>query len=136
LLRFIVEYRDLAFGTGSDYSGRKILEQNLVVYLRVLDLGEKLRIIDGDGELSAEDLECILFNAPINAAGQTRTQKHDARHVFARKNAHGHCDIERGHLFLDGLQFRGLPHPVQLVENEDFLVRFEVGDHRLITAHS
>src|SRR5688572_20945721 len=46
--------------------------------------------------------------------------------MFACKNAHGHRDIERGHLFLDGLQFRGLSHPVQLVEDERLLMCLKV----------
>ena len=131
---FVIEDRDAPIGARGNHAGREILQKNLVINFRVLDFGKQLRIVDRDGELAAEDLERILFDAAINPSREPRPQQHDSGEMFAGKNAHRHRDFERRHLFLDRFQFRRLPHAVQLIENESFLMSFQVLDNRVVSA--
>ena len=66
LFRFVIEDGDTAIRARGNHTGREVLEKNLVINLRVLDFGKQLRIVDRDGQLPAEDLERILFDAAIN----------------------------------------------------------------------
>ena len=132
LFCFVIEDRDTAIGARGNHAGREVLEQNLVINLGVLDLSEELRVVDRDGELTAEDLERILLDAPINPPRKPRPQQHDPGEMFPGKDAHRHSDLERPHLFLDCFQFRRLPHAVQLIEDESFPMSFQVLDNRVV----
>ena len=132
LFGFVIEDRDAPICARGNHAGREVLEKNLVINFRVLDFGKQLRIVDRDGKLPAEDLERILFDAAINPPREPRPKQHHSGEVFSGKDAHRHRDLERRHLFLDRFQFRRLPHAVQLIENEGFLMGFQVLDNRVV----
>jgi hypothetical protein len=95
-----------------------------------------LRVIDRDRELAAEHLQGILFHRPVDAAHEPRSQKHDAREMLPRKNPYGDGSFQSLHFLRHLFQFGRGADPIELIEHENFLVRFEIGNHRLIAAHS
>ena len=68
LARLVVENSDPLVDPSRDDTRGQILQERLIIYLRVLDLSEKLRVIDGNGELAAENLQSVLLDGSIDAS--------------------------------------------------------------------
>ena len=127
---FVIEDSDAAVRARRDDSGGQVLQQSLVIDLRVLDFGKQLRVFDRDRELAAENLKRVLLDAAVDAAREPRAKQHDSGEVFAGKDAHRDRDVERPPSAFHRFQLWSLPHPMQLIQNKRFLMRFQVFDNR------
>ena len=66
----VVENSNAFVNPRSDHARSKVFEQCFVVDLCVLHFGKQLRVFDGDGQLTAENLERVLLHAAINPSGK------------------------------------------------------------------
>ena len=52
-----------------DHAGGQIFEQRFVVDFCILHFGKQLRVFNGDGQLTAKNLERVLLDAAIDSSG-------------------------------------------------------------------
>jgi hypothetical protein len=89
LAGLIIKYSDMLVDAGGDHPRGQVLQQRLIIDLGILHFGKELRVINGHGQLTAQNLQGVLLHAAVDVARCAGAEEHDARQMFAGKDAHG-----------------------------------------------